>query len=173
MVYPGWARKIEVCVPMAAKRLVLSASLMLFAAVLAGCESQVDVRGNLPDPEAVNLIKPGQSTRAQVETNLGTPSTIATFDKETWYYIGGRVKSVSFFRPELLERKVVVVRFNERGVVEDLRQLDADDGKDVAVVQRETPTKGRELTLLQQLIGNIGRFGGDQRQPADQNTGGP
>lgn len=125
---------------------------------LAACEEQVHVRGNLPDARTLAEIKVGKSTRSQVESVLGTPSSVATFDNEVWYYIGGRVKTVSFFTPELLERKVIVVRFDKRGVVRDLNQFDASDGKDVQIVARETPTKGKELTVLRQLIGNVGRF---------------
>lgn len=155
---------------MAIRRLAVSLALGLTLVVVAGCEEQIDVRGNRPDPEVVATLKPGQSTRAQVETALGTPSTVSTFDGEIWYYVSGRLRTVSFMKPELLERTVFAIRFNGQGVVEDIRQLDASDGKPVSIVQRETPTKGKELTLIQQLIGNIGKFGGDQRQP-DQNTG--
>ena len=152
--------------------LALTLTLGLLLSALGGCAEEVDVRGNLPDAKTIASIKPGQSTRAQVESTLGTPSSVATFDKETWYYIGGRVKTVSFFKPELLERRVIAVRFDKSGVVDDVRQLDAADGKKVALVQRETPTKGKELTILQQLIGNIGRFSGQESgADQDQNTG--
>jgi len=153
-----------------AVRLALTLGVGLLLAGASGCEEQVDVRGNLPDAKTIASLKPGQSTRAQVETTLGTPSSVATFDQETWYYIGGREKTVSFFKPELLERRVIAVRFDKSGVVQDVRQLDADNGKDVTLVERETPTKGKELTLLQQLIGNIGRFGGEQKPEAGGNT---
>lgn len=152
--------------------LVLTLTLGLLLPALWGCAEEVDVRGNLPDAKTIALIKPGQTTRAQVEATLGTPSSVATFDKEVWYYIGGRVKNVSFFKPELLERRIIAIRFDKSGVVDDVRQLDAADGKHVALVQRETPTKGKELTILQQLIGNIGRFGGQGgSSDAGQNTG--
>ena len=35
-----------------------------------------------------------------------------------------------------------------------------EDAQDVDPVDRETPTEGRDLTLLQQLFGNIGKFSG-------------
>jgi len=90
---------------------------------------------------------------------LGSPSTIATFEKEIWYYIGGKVKTVSFFEPELLERKVLTVHFDKKGIVTGLNEKDASKNQKVLLVGRETPTRGKELTVLQQLIGNVGRFG--------------
>lgn len=125
----------------------------------AACEDQLDVRGNVPDPKALAQLKPGISTRADVTQKLGAPSTVATFDKETWYYIGGRVKTVAFFAPEVLMRQVVTIRFDKSGRVAQIRKTDATKTKQIQLVDRVTPTKGKKLTILQQLIGNIGRFG--------------
>lgn len=136
----------------------------VFAVILAGfgltgCEEVVDVRGNMPHPAVLAKIKPGFHKRSDVENMLGTPSAVATFKKEVWYYIGGRVKTVSFFRPEVLERKVVAVRFDKKGIVSKIEAKDAPKDKKIQIVERETPTKGKDLTFIQQIIGNIGRFG--------------
>lgn len=141
-----------------------SARGLLVAATLAGfgttaCEEVVDVRGNMPHPAVVAKIKPGFHKRTDVENMLGTPSAIATFKREIWYYIGGRVKTVAFFKPEVLERKVVIVRFDKKGIVTKIDARDAPIDKKIQLVERETPTKGKDLTVLQQLIGNLGRFG--------------
>jgi outer membrane protein assembly factor BamE (lipoprotein component of BamABCDE complex) len=128
-------------------------------AVLAACSPEKVVHGTLPDKELVAEIKPGQTRQEDVTRILGTPSATATFDKETWYYVGERTETLAFFKPDVLEHRVVVVRFDKEGVVRDIEQVDATKaGKDVSLVERETPTKGKELTILQQLIGNVGRF---------------
>lgn len=142
------------------RRFACLAVAAMIAAAVAGCESQTDIRGNIPDPQALAEIKPGVHTRADVTRLLGAPSTIGAFDNETWYYIGGRVKSVAFFKPEILERQVLTVHFDKSGRVTDIEKADATKSREVSLVERETPTKGRELTVLQQLIGNVGRFGG-------------
>ncbi|MEE8334536.1 MAG: outer membrane protein assembly factor BamE [Alphaproteobacteria bacterium] len=133
--------------------------MALLAMAAAACEAQTDIRGNFPDPDALAEIKPGVHTRTDVTRLLGAPSTVATFSKETWYYIGGRVKTVAFFKPEILERQVLTVNFDAAGRVTTVEKVDATKTKKIVLVDRETPTKGKELTILQQLIGNIGRFG--------------
>lgn len=143
----------------AVRKTSLIAALLAATAMLAACEEQVDVRGNMPDPRVVEDIRPGQTTRAEVEDMLGAPSAVATFEEEVWYYIGGRVRTVSFFRPEVLDRKVITIRFNGSGVVETIDRRDASEQKNIAIVSRETPTRGKDLTVLQQIIGNLGRFG--------------
>ena len=143
----------------------------LVAATLAGfgvtaCEEVVDVRGNMPHPAVVAKIKLGFHKRSDVENMLGTPSVIATFNKETWYYIGGRVKSVAFFKPEVLDRKIVIIRFDKKGLVSKIDARDAPIDKKIQLVERETPTKGKDLTVIQQLIGNLGRFGNPGQEDA-------
>jgi outer membrane protein assembly factor BamE (lipoprotein component of BamABCDE complex) len=58
---------------------------------------------------------------------------------------------------ELRDRVVVAISFDRRGVVQDIRQLRPEDGRDVGMVSRETPVPGTERNLMQALFGNIGR----------------
>jgi outer membrane protein assembly factor BamE (lipoprotein component of BamABCDE complex) len=134
--------------------------------VLAACGSRITVNGNAPDPDLLAEVKPGQVGRDDVRDILGSPSAIATFDQENWYYISQKTETVAFFKPEVLERRVVIVRFNKDGIVSKVHNLTLADGKDVQFVERETPTTGSEYGLLQQLFGNIGRFnpGGQEAQ---------
>lgn len=142
------------------RRAARTALWVAFAAgILTGCAETVHTRGNLPDPTVVAQIAPGKQTREQITQMLGTPSTVATFEQETWFYIGGRVKTKAFFNPEVLERKILAIRFDKSGKVAEINSIDATKIEKVELVARETPTKGRELTFLQQIIGNIGRFG--------------
>ena len=135
---------------------VLAAVALL---ALIGCETVVHTRGHLPSAKRVAEIQPGRSNRADIEELLGTPSTRAVFDKEIWLYIGSREETSVFAKPKLLERRILTIRFNQRGVVEELKSYDATNGRLVQLVERETPTKGRELTFIEQLVGNFGRFG--------------
>ncbi len=145
-------------------RAILAAALVapLLAAALSGCSSRVAVRGNLPEPEQVVDVLPGESDRSDVQRILGSPSTLSTFQDDIWYYIGERTEQVAFFRPDVVERSVLVVKFNDAGRVSDTKLFTVEDGQEVAMVDRTTPTEGNELTIWQQLIGNIGRFSGDQ-----------
>ncbi|MGO1117264.1 outer membrane protein assembly factor BamE [Rhodovibrionaceae bacterium A322] len=125
---------------------------------LGACEYQVNVRGNMPDPDEVAEILPGISNRSDVSEILGSPSTVSTFEDQVWYYIGQRTEQLAFFAPETTDRSVLVIEFNENGVVDDTRFYTVEDGKVIDHVSRKTPTHGKELTVVQQLIGNLGRF---------------
>ncbi|MGP1253332.1 MAG: outer membrane protein assembly factor BamE [Kiloniellales bacterium] len=143
--------------PSSLRRLLLAGAAV---ALLVGCAERVDVRGNLPDIEQVVEIEPGVSTREDVVRILGTPSTLSSFKDRTWYYIGQRQEQVAFFRPDITDRSVLMITFDERGLVQETRLNTIEDARSVDLVSRETPTEGRELTILQQIFGNLGRFPG-------------
>ncbi len=141
-------------------RLTLRPALLagVLALALAACEQSVQVRGNMLDSDAVAKISPGVHSRVDVAGLLGSPSAVSTFQDSKWYYIGQKTTRFAFFEPEVLERKVLVVSFDEGGYVSHTKSYGLEDGKIIEPVDRVTPTEGRELTILQQLIGNVGKF---------------
>jgi len=138
--------------------LAAGAAAVVLALGLAGCSEELIVRGNMPDPEVTATIHPGETTREEVAAMLGSPSTISSFEDDVWYYIGQKQEQVAFFEPEVLERSILVVNFDEAGTVAETKSYTLEDGRIIDPVTRETPTEGRELTLLQQLFGNLGKF---------------
>jgi len=126
----------------------------------------VDHRGYVIDPQAVASIRPGIDNKDSVETRLGTPSTIANFDKVTWYYVSSEEHNFLFYRPKITKQDVLAVKFDTDGLVSTIDRYDLKDGQDVAFVTRETPTKGKEFTFLQQMFGNFGRISAHDDQAA-------
>ena len=125
---------------------------------LTACSGRVNTRGNLPDPQRIAEIKTGQHSRQDVAEILGSPSSTAVFDKETWYYISKRTRTVAFFEPDLEERQVLVLAFDENGVVSTVGTLGIEDGRRLQPVERETPTAGNKLGFFEQIFSNLGRF---------------
>jgi outer membrane protein assembly factor BamE (lipoprotein component of BamABCDE complex) len=137
----------------------------LFAAaaalMLTGCFGYtVDQRGNLPEPEKVSAIQPGTTTKDQVVKILGSPSSASTFDDKTWYYISRKTEQVAFLQPKVLDQQVFIVDFDDNNVVKDVGHKTLADGESVSPAAGATPAPGRELSFLEQLIGNVGRFAG-------------
>ncbi len=128
--------------------------------LLGACSPTIEVRGYVPDEAVLAGVKAGVDNRQSVSDMLGTPSTIATFDTDIWYYVSTTQRREAFFDPELLSRTIVAVEFDQNGNVADLRRYSLADGRIVAFTERETPTRGRELTFLEQMFGNFGRFSG-------------
>ena len=158
------------------RNLVLPASVVvaLAATGLAACAPTIDQRGNLPEPDKLAQIHPGTTTREEVTKILGTPSSTGVFNDKNWYYISRRVKQVSFFDPDVLDQQVYIVNFDVAGVVRGIDHKDLKDGEDIEPAPGATPAPGRELTFLEQVLGNIGRFnkgGSDSAASADKSSG--
>ncbi|MBB4312297.1 outer membrane protein assembly factor BamE [Roseospira marina] len=132
----------------------------LLALSVAGCTGDISARGNEPTAERLSQIEPGRQSRAEVAALLGTPSTTAMFDDETWYYISAQTHQSGLSEREELKRRVIAIAFGPDGRVSDVQELGLDDGHDVDVVSRETPTLGNELSVVEQFLGNLGRFQG-------------
>ena len=134
--------------------LTLAALLTLAAA----CAPMKETRGFVPDDELLGELRTGVHDKNSVASLLGSPSAVGTFDSATWYYITRKTEQVAFFAEEVVDQQVVAVDFDDKGVLKGVRRFTLDDANEIQLVDRQTPSRGKELTLLQQLFGNIGRF---------------
>ncbi len=133
-----------------------------------GCSTSITSRGNAPDPEKLSKVKVGEHNRRQVARLLGTPSNAAIFNDSIWYYVSRKTKTVAFYQPEVLESQVIAIHFDTSGKVKEIRRYTKKDGRDITPVARSTPTPGREMGLLEQLLGNIGRFEVEDRRTTNR-----
>ena len=140
-----------------------------FALSLTGCETKVIQHGLVPNNDELALIKPGLHKRSDVRVILGPPSTIAQFEPRSWYYVGSQVQKEPFAKSSLLARKIVEVRFNSEGYVTTVKSFDSTNEKKIKPAERITATGGKQLTIIQQLIGNAGRFTGKGNEAPNEN----
>ena len=100
----------------------------------------------------------GTDTKSTVLAQLGSPSAVSTFEDNIWYYISQTTERYTYNRPQVSQRSVTAITFSETDdKVTEVRNLGLDDGQQIAMNSRETPTRGRELTVIEQLLGNVGR----------------
>ena len=131
---------------------------LIGAVVLGACSPRVDNRGNQIHAEDITAIEPGKTTRNEVLDTLGSPSSQGKFGTETWYYLSERTETLAFFAPEVKERQVLRIVFDEAGVVSKVDSVDETQGEVVELAPGETPTAGNSLNFFQQMISNLGRF---------------
>ncbi len=143
------------------RRLFVLLATVSGAAALVSCAPSVDQRGNLPNPDKLAEIHAGSTTKDEVAKILGTPSSVSVFNNDkSWYYISRRTSQTAFFDPSVLDQQVYIVDFDDQGVVKAVDHKALEDGKEITPVARATPAPGRELSFLEQLIGNLGKFNG-------------
>lgn len=134
-------------------------AVALMAAAATGCVSPVQTysgfsaeRNNqqLADPQV------GVDTQDTVRQRFGSPSTTAVFDQTTWYYLSQVQEQRAFLRPTITERQVIAVRFDDNNTVAAVDKFGLERGRVVNLSNEVTPTRGRELGILEQIFGNIG-----------------
>lgn len=132
------------------------------AAALAGlttaCAPMVGSNGFQVIDSKPADVKAGEDTKETVLSRLGSPSTTSTFEGDSiWYYISQTTEKYTYNLPQVTQRSVTEITFDEGDKVAAVRTLGLGDGKTIDMEDRETPTRGRQLTILEQLLGNVGR----------------
>lgn len=145
--------------------------------VLSGCNPVLRTHGYVPTADAKpQAVEPGSDTKSTVLARLGNPSVKGTFDEEvetdTWYYMNSIRQSFAYLRPIVEERSITAISFNEDGQVDKVAEYGIEDGRYVNFVDRKTPTRGRELSVLEQIFGSVGRLPTSQLGGRDQIPGG-
>jgi outer membrane protein assembly factor BamE (lipoprotein component of BamABCDE complex) len=125
---------------------------------MTGCQATKSTKGYVPDQVQPADIQPSVDTRSTVVARLGSPSTTSAFDDSLWVYMSATREQLTYHRPKITSRKITAIKFDERDQVVDVLTYDLEAGQTINFVSRETPTRGRELGILEQLFGTIGRL---------------
>ncbi|KQS56225.1 cell envelope protein SmpA [Brevundimonas sp. Leaf363] len=138
--------------------LIAAGALLALPLALGACAPVVGTNGFQAIDAKPQDIVAGTDTKETVLTRLGSPSTTSTFEGDSvWYYISQTTEKYTYNRPQVTQRSITEITFAEDDKVAAVRNLGLEDGQRVAMESRETPTRGRQLTVLEQLLGNIGR----------------
>ena len=138
-----------------------TAAVLVLCLAMTACgwiQPPPQTRGNKVDPEQLKELVPGTSTKADVTALIGSPTQKATFDENSWLYITETTRTRVGRTLGVLDQGVVVVGFDDRGILTSVKTVTKADAVPVEVIARTTPSPGTEASFLQQLLGNIGRF---------------
>ena len=135
----------------------LSAAALAALAATAACAPVQTYNGFRSDRNNLEIADPqvGVDTRATVQQRFGSPSTTAVFDQTAWYYVSSVQERIAFYSPRITSRNVMVVRFDGDNVAA-VEKYGVERGRIVSYSDEVTPTRGRELSVLEQLLGNVG-----------------
>lgn len=148
-------------------------ALLMAAPTLTACGAQIDRHGHVFIDVDLDQIQPGMS-KDEVKTVLGSPDTTGTIGGDAFYYISTTQKTVAFLKPYEIDRQVVAVYFEGEGV-RQVAQYGLKDGIVVNYYKGETPARGKDLSFLEQIFGNISnrQMFKDQRQNGSNSIPGP
>ncbi len=141
------------------------------AVIMASCSPIVDTRGHNSEALDLTQIIAGQTTADDVSALLGSPTTTSNFGDEIWYYVTQKQERVGVFAPEVTAQHVTAITFDAGKIVSNVSAYTKEQGKPVQMVSKTTPTEGHEVTFMEQMLGNLGRFNAPGRGLSDRNKG--
>jgi outer membrane protein assembly factor BamE (lipoprotein component of BamABCDE complex) len=130
---------------------------VLAGSALSACAPTIGRQGFQVQDVAPRDLKVGVDTKASVMEKLGSPSAVGVFDPNTWYYVSQSTERYTYHQAKVTSRDVTVMAFDKSSdKLVKLDTLGLKDGRQIAYNMRETPTRGRQLTVLEQLLGSVG-----------------
>ncbi len=125
---------------------------------LSACAPTVTVHGYAPSQTDLESIEPGIDTIFSLEERIGRPSTSGLLREQSWYYVQTTISQLTYNPPEVTDRVVVAVAFDDDGIVQDVQRYGLEDGRVVNLSPRVTETSAKRLSILEQIFGNLVNF---------------
>lgn len=125
--------------------------------LLPACSLPIDQIGDVPSVEKITLIQMGMH-KDEVQRLWGSPAHITLFKEEGWIYVASKEQRRGFLPPNELERKVIAVTFDDAQKVKSVRQFALNDAVLLPYDSEIVESKGKELSIWEEMVGNFGRF---------------
>jgi outer membrane protein assembly factor BamE (lipoprotein component of BamABCDE complex) len=136
--------------------------LILALCVLAACAPRARVHGFAPTDTELEEIVVGLDTRETLAGIVGPPRTSGLLTESGWYYVRSEWQDRPPRAPVEVDRQVVAITFDDRGVVENVERFGLDRGEVVPLSRRVTTSNVKGVGFIRQLLGNIGRISPEQ-----------
>jgi outer membrane protein assembly factor BamE (lipoprotein component of BamABCDE complex) len=138
-------------------RPILLAALACTALACAACAPTTTYNGFQARDEKPADVKVGVDTKSTILARLGSPTTQTAFGGDAWYYLTQITEREAYYKPKVRSRDVVAITFDKEDKVASVKTLHLQDGYQIAYDRRQTPTRGRDLSILEQIVGTLGR----------------
>lgn len=130
-------------------------------AVLSACVEIVQESGyNFRQKDLKNEDIAGMSRR-EIFSYLGSPSVVSSVNEEKWYYISAVTGRKSIFAPKLKSQETLEIVFDTEGAAQSWKLYGKKDAHNVNFNDDKTYTAGHSVGVMEQLLGNVGRFSSD------------
>lgn len=140
-------------------------TLVVSAALLAGCSAIRAHKGAVVDPQLASAIQVGVDNKASVEKTLGRPSFTGQFTPNDWYYVARDTTQFAFRNPRVSKQNVLLVRFDQAGNVSAIENYGKEWIYALDPAGARTPTLGRKRGFFEEIFGNIGAVGSVGNSP--------
>lgn len=128
------------------------------SAGVVACSPTFKNYGFVPPDSELEKIVIGTDTRATVEELLSRPTSSGALSEGAWYYISSQVRYYTYNNPEVIERNIVAITFDDSDTVSNIERFGIEDGRLIAFSQRTTESGVAGTSFFRQLARNVGNF---------------
>tara|TARA_B100001121_G_scaffold267841_1_gene251389 strand:+ start:187 stop:594 length:408 start_codon:yes stop_codon:yes gene_type:complete len=125
----------------------------LLGSFVLSCTTNIKNYGYTPSNSDLENLVIGSDNRQSVTQKLGLPATAGL--EGAYYYVKSTFNSPGFKAAKLVDRRVVVVSFDQRNKLKNIETFNVDNGSFVRLDYRVTETGLDNTNILQQIIGSI------------------
>lgn len=130
---------------------------LLLLIALASCISRTNKHGYMFDLSDHDQLKEEITTKDVVLRIMGSPTLVADFsDEETWIYFAEDVKSLLFFKPTIVSRTIISIKFNNN-TIKELQRFDLSNQSDLKFAINYTEVKSNKIGFFKSILSNIGQ----------------
>ena len=127
--------------------------LIVLASVLFSCTTNIKNHGYIPSKSDLENLVIGKDTKQSVSKKIGLPATAGL--EGAYYYVRSTFNAPGFRSPQLVDRKVIVLSFDQRSKLKNIETFNVDNGNFIRIDYRVTETGLDNKNMLQQIIGSI------------------
>ena len=127
--------------------------IILLTSVLLSCTTNIKNHGYIPSKSDLENLVIGKDTKKSVSQKIGLPATAGL--EGAYYYVRSTFNAPGFTSAQLVDRKVVVLSFDQRSKLKNIETFSVDNGNFVRLDYRVTETGLDDKNILQQIIGAI------------------
>ena len=127
--------------------------VFLITSVLLSCTTNIKNHGYIPSKSDLETLVIGKDTKQSIAKKIGLPATAGL--EGAYYYVRSTFNAPGFKSAQLVDRKVVVLSFDQRSKLKNIETFNVDNGNFVRLDYRITETGLDNKNILQQIIGSI------------------
>jgi len=132
-------------------------TILLSIILLTSC-SQIEKRGYSFELSDYQNLKEGINNKDSTLDAMGYPSlTNNSADEELWIYYSEDIKKLLFFKPDIIDRKIITISFNTDQTIKKIKTYDLATENQVNFDPNYTQVESAKLSWWKQIFGNIGQ----------------
>jgi len=127
--------------------------------VLNACVSRHEKHGYMFDLSDHQTLQEGITTKERLLRVMGSPTLISDLDAdEAWIYYEEDVNSFLFFKPEIIARTLLVVRFDKFNTVRELKKIDlTNEERKLNFTSHYTAVDSHKVGFFKSIFSNVGQ----------------